>query len=338
MSDALDRDDLTARATAAAQPWAPGCTLDDVTFLPGGTVSVVYTANVQGGRDGVERVVLKVAPPGLEPVRNRDVLRQARCIDALSGVPGVAVPPVLFTDPGEPPAVPPFFATPLLDGECVEPLLVAPTNPVADDVARARAFAAVDVLVAMHRASIETLELRDEPVMTPADEVRRWVRTLETVPEDLRHGYPQAAEALLASTPSLIGPTVVHGDYRLGNMLCDGTTITGVIDWELWTVSDPRIDLSWMLFFTDEADHPSGRHGMHSGMPPRAQLLDAYESGVGIATKDLDWFDALTCFKEGAAMALIAKLARRRNPGGQDLFPASVCTELIARAASMVGD
>jgi len=337
MNDVLDRGDLAARAAAAAQKWAPGCTLRDVTFLPGGTVSVVYTANVRGGRDGVERVVLKVAPAGLEPVRNRDVLRQARCIGALNDVPGVAVPPVLFTDAGAPPPVPPFFATPFLAGECVEPILVAPTNPVADHVAHVRAFAAVDGLVAMRKASIETLGLVDEPVVTPADEVRRWVRTLETVPEDLREGYQRAAEGLLASAPDLIGPSVVHGDYRLGNMLCDGTTITGVIDWELWTVSDPRIDLSWMLFFTDEADHPSAGHGVPSGMPQRAQLLAAYESGIGEATRDLDWFDALTYFKEGAAMALIAKLARRRNPGGPDLFPASICTGLIGRAGSMVG-
>ncbi|MFI5040857.1 MAG: phosphotransferase family protein [Acidimicrobiales bacterium] len=337
MGDALDPQALTVRATAAAQRWAPGCAVEDVTFLPGGTVSVVYTANVRGSGDGVEGVVLKVAPPGLPPVRNRDVLRQARCIDALSRVPGVAVPRVLFADPGDPPAIPPFFATPLLTGECVEPLLVAPTNPVAEDVARSRAFSAVAVLAAIHTASIDEIGLGDEPVMTPADEVRRWVRTLETVPDDLREGYPRAAEALLVSAPELIGPTVVHGDYRLGNMLCDGTTITGVIDWELWTVSDPRIDLSWMLFFTDEADHPSAGHGVPSGMPPRAQLLTAYESAVGTTTDDLDWFDALTCFKEGAAMALIAKLARRRDPDGPDLFPASVCTDLIARAASMLG-
>jgi len=332
----LDLDDLAARARAGAERWAPGCALEDVTFLPGGTVSLVYTADVRGGADGVERVVLKVAPPGLEPKRNRDVLRQARCIDALGRVPGVAVPKVLFTDPGSPPPIPPFFATPFLAGECVEPLLVAPTNPVPADVARARAFAAIDVLVAMRSAPAGAIGLGDEPVTTPADEVRRWVRTLETVTDDLRAGYPSAAEALLASAPELLGPAVVHGDYRLGNMLCDGTTITGVIDWELWTVSDPRIDLSWMLFFTDEARHPSASHGVPSGMPTRAELLAAYEDGVGESTKDLEWFDALTCFKEGAAMALIAKLARRRNPGGPDMFPASICTDLIARAESMV--
>jgi aminoglycoside phosphotransferase (APT) family kinase protein len=91
-----------------------------------------------------------------------------------------------------------------------------------------------------------------------------------------------------------------------------------------------------MLFFTDEAQHPSASHGVRSGMPTRAELLAAYESAVGEATKELHWFDALTCFKEGAAMALIAKLARRRNPGAPDMFPASTCTGLIARAAAMV--
>lgn len=335
MSDVLNLQELTRRAQTAAQRWAPGCQVEQVRFLPGGTVSLVYTADIRRP-SGLDRVVLKVAPPGLEPKRNRDVLRQARCIAALGEVPGVAVPSVLFTDDGDPPAVPPFFATPFLAGECVEPLLVAPTAPVPPEISRARAFAAVDILVAMRRADAASLGLAEEPVTTPADEVRRWVRTLETVPDDLREGYPAAAEALLAAAPDLVGPAVVHGDYRLGNMLCDGTTIRGVIDWELWTVSDPRIDLSWMLFFTDEADHPSARHGIVSGMPARAELLSHYENSYGEATKDLEWFDALTCFKEGAAMALIAKLARRRNPDGPDMFPASICTDLIARAARMM--
>ena len=78
MATELDLDDLTARATAAAQDWAPGCTVTDVQTLTGGTSSLTFTAAVNGGPADVERVVLKVAPPGLEPVRNRDVARQAR--------------------------------------------------------------------------------------------------------------------------------------------------------------------------------------------------------------------------------------------------------------------
>jgi aminoglycoside phosphotransferase (APT) family kinase protein len=337
MSGELDVEDLAARATTSAQQWAPGCRVDEITFLPGGTVSIVFTGRVLGGPAGVDTVVLKVAPPGLEPRRNRDVLRQARCIDALGRVAGVPVPQVLFADPGQPVEVPPFFTTPMLAGECVEPLLVASKSPVAPDIARSRAFAAVDALAAIRKASPGAIGLGDEPVTTPADEVRRWVRTFETVPDEFRTGYQPAAEALLASAPELLGPAVIHGDYRLGNMLCDGTIITGIIDWELWTISDPRIDLSWLLFFTDEADHPSAQPGASSGMPSRDEILAAYEKAVGEPTKDLAWFDALTYFKEASATALIAKLARRRNPAGPDVIPPSFCTGLVQRAMSIVG-
>jgi aminoglycoside phosphotransferase (APT) family kinase protein len=336
--DVLDVKELGERATAAAQSWAPGCTIDDVTFLPGGSVSIVYTGRVSGGPVDVETVVLKVAPPGLEPRRNRDVLRQARCIDALGAVPGLTVPRVLFTDAGAPVEVPPFFATPLLAGECVEPLLVAGRTPVPPEVARPRGFAAAESLAATHKVSPGSIGLGDEELTTPADEVRRWVRTFETLPEEFRTGYEAVADALLASAPELQGPVVVHGDYRLGNMLCDGTTITGVIDWELWTSSDPRVDLSWFLFFTDDADHPSKQPGgAHSGLPSRAELLQTYEAAMGEPVKDLDWFDALTWFKEASTTGLIAKLARRRNPDGPDIISPSFCTGLLERASMALG-
>ena len=50
MAEPLDVQDLAVRATAAAQQWSDGCVVEDVTFLPGGTVSLVYTANVRAGR------------------------------------------------------------------------------------------------------------------------------------------------------------------------------------------------------------------------------------------------------------------------------------------------
>jgi aminoglycoside phosphotransferase (APT) family kinase protein len=256
---------------------------------------------------------------------------------ALGRVPGVAVPAILFSDPGDPPEIPPFFATPRLPGECIEPILVASTSPVAADVAHPRALRAVEVLVAMRNAPPGSIGLDDEPVTTPADEVRRWVRTFETVPEEFREGYQPAAEALLASVPDMIGPAVIHGDYRLGNMLCEGPVIRGIIDWELWSASDPRIDLSWLLFFADDADHPSARCGVPTGMPTRDELLRAYERAVGEPTKDLAWFDALTYFKEASATALIAKLARRRNPDGPEMIPPVFCTGLIERAISTIG-
>jgi aminoglycoside phosphotransferase (APT) family kinase protein len=333
----LDLDDLAQRATDAAQAWAPGCRIGGIEVLPGGAVSLVYTATVSGGPAEHPKIVLKVAPPGLPPVRNRDVLRQGRCMDALGHVPGLKVPPVLFSDAGAPVEVPPFFATGLLAGECVEPLLSGFYQPVDAAVARERAFAATRMLAAQQAVRPADIGLGAEPELSPTDEVERWTRTLETVPDDLREGYRACADALIATAPAALPPVVVHGDYRLGNMLIDGTDITGIIDWELWTPSDPRIDLTWLLFFTDDADHPVARDNTApSGMPSQGELLALYEDCTGRKTPDLDWFHAMTWYKEAAAMALITKHIRRnRSDLGANLYLGAT-TELIARAHKTV--
>ncbi|MFZ6003422.1 MAG: phosphotransferase family protein [Actinomycetota bacterium] len=309
----LDIDDLQARANAAAQGWAPGCEVGQLEPLEGGTVGIVFSAAVLGGPPEHERIVLKVAPPGLPPVRNRDVLRQARCMAALGGQPGVGVPTVLFTDEGEPDDVPPFFASGFVTGECAEPLLDAVRNRRPDEIVRGRSFAAARMLAALHHVEPAAIGLGDEPETTLIGEVDRWTRTFDTVPDEVRTGYEACADALRATAPSAVPSVIVHGDYRLGNMLSEGTEVRAIIDWEIWSRSDPRIDLSWFLFFTEEAQHPVVAPGVDSGVPSDVELLAAYEEAVGAPVADLDWFHALTRYKEAAAMALIAKHAARRG-------------------------
>lgn len=72
-----DTKDVLRRGTLAA-----GQPLEGLEALPGGTSSLTYSARTGGGT----RVVVKVAPPGLDPVRNRNVLRQARVLTALAEV------------------------------------------------------------------------------------------------------------------------------------------------------------------------------------------------------------------------------------------------------------
>lgn len=310
---ALDLAELQARASAAARAWSPGCDVGEPVAMQGGNVGLVYAATLRGGPPEVSTVVLKVAPPGLPPVRNRDMLRQARVIAALHGAPGVAVPRPLFDDPGDPPDVPPFFATALVAGDCSEPLLEAASRERLPEArSRARAFDATRMLAALHRIDPEAVGLGDESVLSPVDEVDRWTRTFDTVPDEVRVGYRRCAGALRATAPVPLAPVVVHGDYRLGNMLCDGDRVAAIIDWEIWSRSDPRIDLSWLLFFTDQAGHPVVPEDVDSGMPDDVELLAAYEDAAGGPVADLEWFHALTRYKEAAAMALIAKhLARR---------------------------
>lgn len=334
---ALDLDELAERATAAAQDWAPGCRLEGLRPMSGGTIGLVFTAEVRDGPPAVPTAVLKVAPPGLPPVRNRDMLRQARVIGALDGRPGVRVPPLLFTDAGDPPEVPPLFATALVPGECAEPLLEASSRErLPEHVSRARALAAVRMLAALHRLDPEELGLGDEPVVTPVGEVERWTRTFDTVPDEVRVGYRDCADALIATAPEPLPAVVVHGDYRLGNMLCDGDEVAAIIDWEIWSRSDPRIDLSWLLFFTDEAGHPVVAADLDSGMPSDTELLGAYTEATGAPVPDLDWFHALTRYKEAAAMALIAKHLAKKGDTDTLAKMADMLPRLIADAHDRV--
>jgi NAD(P)-dependent dehydrogenase (short-subunit alcohol dehydrogenase family) len=90
-----------ARVEAAAQEWMSGAKVASFEQLTGGASGLAYRAElVSPDRDGVPLVV-KAAPAGLAPVRNRDVRRQARVLRALHGRLGIAVAEVLFDDPGD---------------------------------------------------------------------------------------------------------------------------------------------------------------------------------------------------------------------------------------------
>ncbi len=310
----LDLDDLATRATTAAQHWAPACAISDVQPLTGGASSLTFTGLVTGGPVENERIVLKVAPPGLEPVRNRDVARQARLMRALDGAPGVRVPSVYFEDDGDPPDVPPFHAMNVVAGECLEPLLQAPSPEVMPLVAD-RAFAAARMLAALHRVDPDAVGLAAERRTSLEDEIKRWTRAFETVDERMNARYLEAEELLFATMPPALPDAVCHGDYRLGNMLCDGGEVRALIDWEIWSLSDPRLDLAWFLFFTPEAKHPMASNPGPTGMPAADALLDAYVAESGATPTNLEWFHCLIRYKEAAATALLIKRMLKANGG-----------------------
>lgn len=302
---------LMQRAQIASQSWRPGARLIEVKPLTGGTSSLTFTARFDGVPPADEVVVLKVAPPGLPPVRNRDVLRQGTVMRALGGHDGIPVPEVLFEDPGAPPEISPFLAMNLVPGECVEPMLVKEPDPSRFAEIRDRAFDAARVLAAMHQLHPADIGLADEPVVPIRAEIDRWVRAYETSPAHLQFNYPEVAAALYASIPPSVRASVNHGDYRLGNTLCVADHISAVIDWEIWSVGDPRVDLTWLTFFCEDSTHPSRASDAPTGMPLGAELLDAYVAAGGTAFPDLDWFDALTCFKEAALTSLLIKRAEK---------------------------
>jgi aminoglycoside phosphotransferase (APT) family kinase protein len=303
------RDRVGRRVTQ----WRPGAEVLDVAPLTGGTSSLTFLVELAGVAAQETPVVLKVAPPGLAPLRNRDVLRQARLQRAVQGAqrPRALAPDVLFSDPGDPPGVPPFMAMNLVPGECVEPVLCADADRPAPGQVQDRFFDAVQVLALLHRIIPGEAGLGGEPAVGLAAEVDRWTRAFVTLPAELAGDYQRAAKALRASMPAPLPPVVNHGDFRLGNTLCEGDRVNAVIDWEIWSVGDPRIDLAWLTFFTDDAGHPAVAPGTVAGTPKGREVVSAYEHALGAAVPDLGWFDALTRYKEAGVTGLLIKRARK---------------------------
>jgi aminoglycoside phosphotransferase (APT) family kinase protein len=298
--------------------------------LPGGASSLTYV-----GRCAGRPVVVKVAPSGVRPIAHRDVLRQARAIRTLAPTP-VPVPEVLFDDLGNPPDVPPLFVMSHVDGTTCEPLFDA-ANGGTEAVVAERFRNAASTMAQLHRIEPSAVGLESEPVIGPSAEVERWCHTLDTVDSALAPGWREVAAALESSTPPAMPPTVVHGDFRLGNLLAVDDRITAVIDWEIWSVGDPRVDAGWFLINCDPRTY--GRSTRYvDATPPASELAAVYCEELGSEVPELDWFQALACFKSAATWSLIVKHNRRRNrpePGLEAM--ASALPQLLSRAREFLG-
>jgi aminoglycoside phosphotransferase (APT) family kinase protein len=315
----LDVDELRSRLARAE--------ISDVAPLAGGASGLTFRG-VRGGR----AVVVKVAPPGVEPIAHRDVLRQARILKALAAS-QVPVPEVLWEEAGDPPDTPPLFVMSHVEGDCVEPLFDG--CPPGCEVAE-RYRNACRVMAALHGLSPSDLGLGGEPVIDPVSEVQRWCQTLETVDPALVPGWRDVRDALLRCAPSAVGPAVVHGDFRLGNLMATGARINAVVDWEIWSIGDPRVDAGWFLI---NCDPDTYRRVPASGglAPPIAELAQIYQDQLGREVTDLAWFTALACFKSAATWSLIVKHNRRRRAPRDELeamVPA--LPRLLARARRLV--
>jgi aminoglycoside phosphotransferase (APT) family kinase protein len=324
---------LRARLPGLVTAWRTDTRVVGLSPLVGGKSSLTYLVTLEPGPP----IVVKMAPPGLPPTRNRDVLRQARVQAAIAESRRAPVAPICFVDAGEPPEIPPLYAMAFLEGESFEPLLdrcdALPPAPVI----RGRQLAAARVLAGLHSIRPDEVGLAGEPEVALVEEVERWVRMFETAPDDLRPGYRPAADALLASLPEPVPSTIVHGEYRLGNLLARGEDVVGVIDWELWSREDPRVDLSWFLSYVDADEQPSAIRATPEGMPARAELLATYEAVAGSPVADLAWFDAHARFKMAAIASLVNKHNRRRDhPDREQEALVPVIAELVEQTVQIL--
>lgn len=297
--------DFAARLARAA---GPGVTVSSIEVMPGGHSGLTHRVTLEGLVDHDALVVIKSTPPGRAPRGRHDVLRQARIMHALETVGDVPVPPVLFGSCAEPP----FFASEFVSGEAVDPAIAedSVTRPAALIAARwARAIA---ILAALHGTDPATLGAGGERAREPAEELELWCNTMAAARMDDDPVFVSLREAMLADVPERGRTAVVHGDFRLGNILFDGVEPEGVIDWEIWSVGDPLIDLGWCVQFTDGDNFPGvGRSA--PGTPSAAEVIAAYRKLAGERRPQISWFIALGALK----LAAIQAHNRRRHLDGR---------------------
>lgn len=167
----------------------------------------------------------------------------------------------------------------------------------------------------------------NEPVTPVAEELGRWERLFATVDPDLGPGHEKLYARLREQVPADGPPALLHGDYRLANMLFVGPDLAAVIDWEIWSVSDPRSDLAWLLM------HARPAHVFHenrsaadlaagAALPSQRELLGEYVAArrgyrarrAGDPGGDWrpPWFLGVCYDKTASTTAVIVKRDRKR--------------------------
>ncbi|WP_433170254.1 phosphotransferase family protein [Actinoallomurus sp. CA-150999] len=324
MSTFTGTAELTVRVRDHLARRHPGAPVGALRALPGGHSGLTYSVVV-----GDAGYVVKAVPPGQRPVGRNDVLRQARVLGALAGS-AVPVPGVMAVDATQPA----WFAMEFVTGEAVEPVLDGPE--VATATARARMLDIASVLRRLHDTDVRTPGLDPPDPLDAAGELERWSRTMHAVPADLRPGAEELLTRLADDVPDDVSAVLLHGDFRLGNVLCVADRAAAVIDWEIWSVGDPRIDLGWFLLFTDHRNFPGVGRAV-PGLPTETELLDAYLGGRP-APPALDWFRALGRMKMAAIMGHNLRRHRegKHHDPDQERLPPTIAA-MIRTARDILG-
>jgi len=167
-------------------------------------------------------------------------------------------------------------------------------------------LALVDTLVALHEIDYASVGLGDfgRPDGYLERQVRRWSQQWERSKTDELPEIGELIQRLRAALPNSPPPTIVHGDYRLGNMALDPAhpeRVIAVFDWEMATLGDPLADLGYTLIYWSEAGDPgdSSLAGPTAlpGFMTRAELVEAYAKRSGRDTAGVDFYQVLALYK-----------------------------------------
>lgn len=291
--------------------------------------------------DGVNEVVVRRPPPPPMPKGAHDVLREARLIQALEGS-RVAIASVLAVGQIGDVFDVPFYVMRFVPGEVITDTL--PVQFSSPEHCQAMAFALVDTLVALHRVDWKAQGL--ENFGKPEGFNRRHFQRIATLVCDQQGNLPAAfaaiAQWLEQHVPPESGASIVHNDYRIGNVMWSArepVELVAVLDWELATIGDPLLDLAYLLCSCPRPGEPRtptqdmATAVLREGFPSREVLAQRYAAATGFDISQLRWYQVLVNWK----LAVMYDYSRRRGEDSYYLQPGLVERFLTAAQALIDG-
>lgn len=297
----------------------------DARLLTGGRSNVSYRLN-QGDRSWV----LRRPPLGHVMPTAHDMRREHRVLTGLSLV-GFPVPRPLVLCEDESVIGAPFMVMEYVSGRVLATADDAASISAADATQLSTAF--VETLVGLHAVDVAAARLQElgRPDGYLSRQVRRWLQQWErtkTRDVDAVAHLGSWLETRVDALPVRMPWSVVHGDYRLDNLIIerDGTGIRAVLDWEMSTLGDPVADLAVALVYWSRPGETL-RHRVPvasgvtdgPGFADRTALVSSYAISSGRDVTHLDMCLALACLK----LAVIMESIHFRNLRGQQLGEAA---------------
>jgi aminoglycoside phosphotransferase (APT) family kinase protein len=254
-------------------------------------------------RDGARVVVRRPPPPPIPPSAH-DMVREANVQKGVARG-GVRVPKILAVCEDEDVIGAPFYVMEEIDGEVITDTLPAELD--TPEERRRLGLELVDGLVALHAVDYAAcgLERLGKPTGFLERQLRRWSGLWEGNATRELPEFAAIGDRLKATLPASPPATVVHGDYRLGNVMVGPDAparLVAILDWEMATIGDPLADLGYLVATWSApgaAEHPllMAPVTARPGFPSRDELVERYADRSGRDVSRLAWYEAFALWK-----------------------------------------
>jgi aminoglycoside phosphotransferase (APT) family kinase protein len=266
--------------------------------IAGGLSNLTYRVEDAAGH----RWALRRPPLGKRLGSAHDMAREHRVVSALAPT-EVPVPPPVGLCEDESVNGAPFYVMEFVEGPILRGLGEAELFPdEADRAAIGERLA--DTLAAIHAVDPDAVGLGDlgRKQDYVARQLKRWQGQWEKSKTRELAAVDRVHQSLSARIPEQGPATIVHGDYRLDNVILSPSgEIAAVVDWELCTLGDPLADLGTLVAYWPERGEETISLGQPAnlapGFPSRAELIARYGESSGRDLAELDFFVALGYWK-----------------------------------------